>query len=246
MVEFTLVGHVHPTAKSFTLTFPFGLEFSDLGLTIEPVIQNGQVSVVCQAPAFDPGHLNLALLVVRAKVGGIVSLYTVGTGDHYSLHIDSVVPPGATAKGLLNLSNPDLAALCTAFNPHGNMTEIFEIVLTDDLVMTIINDAAMAITQALYQPIACGRVLDGIRNHIAPGIEKREGWKRVHAALNLTPDYARFVSDKATKPRHREAHSFGDREVGDCLRRTWIILDRFLHHLKRGKAPLSAPEFPLL
>ena len=250
MISFKLLGHVFPSHKGLSFTYPYAMNAEKFGLRYSFQIIQGRVEVEIEAEQFDPDTINIALLIMRTQLAAVVSLYVFATGDPYTLHFDKVIPPGSTEEHVLDLSNPDLAALCTAFDPHGAMVGILDIVLLDPELMNIVNDAAMALTTNLYQPIACGRALDGIRNYITPEsgekAKQKQGWQRMSEQLNLSDDYARRVNETAHKPRHRAPHDFEDVVIPDVLRRTWTITNRFLIWCQRGQTRLTAPEFPLL
>jgi hypothetical protein len=74
------------------------------------------------------------------------------------------------------------------------------LIMHDYKLIQIFSDLNMILTRVQYQPIGCGRVLDGIRNYLAPeSAEKgkaRQGFEKVGSFLNFSPDYGTFVPEK--------------------------------------------------
>lgn len=253
MVEFFLLGHVYPMEKEFTFTEPPpGVGLVKFGLEISPRIERGLVEVHCKAQAFDANTLFTALLVARSQLGAVISLYTFATGDPYTLHFDGyrLSDDPVTAKRLFTNLNPDLAPLVTAFDAPGASQKAMALVITNPRVADIVNDIAMAVTGNNYQPIACGRAMDGIRNYLFPesddGKKTKQGFEKVATLLNISTDYGTIITETARKPRHRGENDFADEIIPIVVRRAWEITNRFLAYELGGKIPLKEPEFPHL
>jgi|GEM_PF-3685006 len=248
MVEFSVFGFVVPRHVDFTLHYPRTIHWEgpDLTVAYNVKITASAVEVVCRTDAFSPQILNLALIALRIHLGGLLGLYSFGTGNPYSVILDRVQPPGAAEPLHIDIDNPRLSALCTAFDPNGSIVDLIDFVMADHHLMGIFIDLTMALNTAQYQPIACGRALDGVRNYLAPNAEPIVGWRVVQRALNASSGYLQYVTKRASKPRHRERHSFEDGEIAECMNRAWTVTNRLLLYCLRGKTTLAAPEFPLL
>lgn len=249
MIEFSLFGSVHPLHYMFTLngSEPLRWEGPDIAITFRPIIKRGHIEMICVADEYTPQILKAAHLGARVLLDGIINLHAFTSGTAYTVVLDAVQEPGSPVCKRLDATNPALVELCTSFTQSAeDSSKVWYMVMQDFDLMQILQDAIWAIGLPQYQPIGCGRVLDGIRNYIAPDVDVKAGWKSVHAALNVSEAYASFVGDRAKKPRHREKNNLTSEEVAQMLRHTWTIVDRFLIYCRRGKVALSAPEFPLL
>lgn len=256
MVEFTLWGRVLPkwlSTLSFVAPFTVGHVGGDAGdgtreYTIS--IDDGAISVrakVSYAENLTPALLGYAYIEACELIGGLLGGLAFASGLPYASVFDEVEIDGQRQD--LMLTNPELAQIATALTVEDNVPAL-HILMADPRLIQIFGDLNLAIARTQYQPIACGRVIDGIRNYLAPwSAEKgkqKQGFEEVANLLNFDYAYGRSITEAAIKPRHREAHEFEDGEVAVIIRRTWHITNRFLEYLKRGRTPLTAPEFPLL
>lgn len=237
---------------TLSLVAPFTLGAETNGeqkeFTIE--IEHGLISVTVKAPtasALTPRLVSIARIEASEIVSGLLGALSFASGLPYGSVFDEVAFGAETRD--LELFNPHLAEIATAITVDDNVVAL-ELIMHDYQLIQIFGDLNLALTRVQYQPIACGRVLDGIRNYLAPeSAEKgrqKAGFEKISGLLNFSYDYGRFITEAAIKPRHREWRDFADGEVGEVIRRTWTITNRLLEYLRRGRAPLSAPEFPLL
>lgn len=127
-----------------------------------------------------------------------------------------------------------------------DLRAIANIVITDPSLFRALQDIIECITIPHVATVNCGRIIDGIRRQIAPGLGAKQGWPAMHKALNVSQKYQEYISEISTGPRHADPAFVSGQITAEVVKRTWIIMDRYLEYRKRGKAILTAPEFPEL
>jgi hypothetical protein len=112
--------------------------------------------------------------------------------------------------------------------------------------MHAMGDLADTVTRINVQPVNCGRVMDSLRKIVAPSLAPAAGWRVLHGIVNCDDKYLRFVTDLSTNPRHGDRSMIAGAPAWEAVRRTSIVMNRFLEYRKRGSQHLPLTEFPLL
>jgi hypothetical protein len=216
-------------------------------------VTNSVVEVVCDLPHYD--HADDVLrnrLYIRAydKARAALNLVSFALGRPQLLLLETFVLPDGT-QGPVVFDDPGLAALCTMYQINapagdGRFDDIYKLVLGDNELFLALDDLIMAITMPHVAAINCGRVLDGIRRMIAPGVPTKNGWAAMQTALNIDPQYQRFISNTSADPRHADRSFIPGETATDIVTRTWTIMNRFIAYKKGGGTQLTPPEYPLL
>jgi hypothetical protein len=119
-------------------------------------------------------------------------------------------------------------------------------VITDPPLFRALQDMIECLTIPHVAAVNCGRIVDGIRRQIAPALVAKQGWAAMQKALNISRSYQEYISGISTGPRHADPSFIPGSTNIDIVRRTWIILDRYLEYKKRGETILTPPDFPEL
>lgn len=244
------IGFVHP--KSWHISAPYSPEITwdepDLNFKAKFSVQimDSKVTVKCEVPKFDLAQLDLLLVRALDQARIPVNLAAFANGVALVVLFDSVrLPDGAEKK--LSPVNPDLAKLCTAFKVSDNsFIEMYNIALSKPDLFLALGDLIEAITHPHMASINCGRVIDGIRRIVAPGLDAKAGWAKMHSALNVARPYQEWISKLSTNPRHADRTFIPGADATQAVERTWNIMNRLFEYLKRGAVPLTALEFPEL
>lgn len=95
--------------------------------------------------------------------------------------------------------------------------------------------------------VNCARAVEGIRHLIAGEGERPEvAWPLMRESLNVDRAYLEFITSSSTKNRHGHREMLKSLTAREIMKRSWILMDRYLHFLKRSGVPLTEPEFPML
>jgi hypothetical protein len=65
-------------------------------------------------------------------------------------------------------------------------------------------------------------------------------------SLNIDQPYLEFITEHSKGPRHGDVKGSTFSATRETIKRSWIVMNRFLEFRKRGNRPLSLSEFPLL
>lgn len=240
-VSFTDIPQVKWVWEEENITFDFAVR-----------IINSQVEVECKLDRYQDNYMveihRRAFDLARA----CVNVAAFGTGFGITVFFEQFVGPNGIPSALV-FTNPHLAPECTAFkmNPvtleeKRNLEVILALVMREPAVFMALNDLIEAVSVPHMVPTNCGRILDGLRKLVTPGIEPKQGWPIFQKTIQADEPYLSFISEHSKKPRHGEHIRIDGPTTTEIARRTWIIMNRFLEFRKRGNLPLPLAEFPLL
>jgi len=249
------LGRVLPPVAKITVGYDPTIQWKEPALLdFEPSfvvhIKDSNVDVECQLDAFRLdryiGLYTRAFDLARAAV----DLVALSTGFSLTVSFETFVYPDGKHDPIL-FSNPVLGALCTAFqvgtSAGKDFDAVYKIVVGDFQIFMALRDLIDANTLPHIGVINCGRVLDGIKRMISP-TEKNQprAWAAMQTALNISQPYQQWVTDLSANPRHADRSHITGVDTTEALTRTWRVMNRFLEYKKRGNAPLTAPDFPVL
>jgi len=229
-------------------------EWTEEGLTLGFIVRivKSQIEVECTLDRYQ--DLYLAELYRRAfdLARACVNVAAFGTGFGIAVFFDSFIGPDGTTSSLV-FPNPHLVSECTAFkmNPvtleeKKDLETILALVMKEPALFMALNDLIQAVSTPHMTPANCGRVLDGLRKLVAPGMEPKQGWPIFQISIQADEPYLAFISNHSKNPRHGEHTRVDGPTTIEIAKRTWIIMNRFLEFRKRGNRPLPLAEFPLL
>lgn len=262
MAIFRFTGRVLPASTNFTMDGPFNAHWEDSG--IDPLVKfvmdaslritKGVVEVHCESNLFGnqnyDAHVHLRAMDVTRT---FVDSYAYARALGLSVILETVVKPDGI-KYNIEEKRPDLADLVTAFGPvsshgHGgiNAAGMMPIIFNDLMIRVALNDLVSSLTQPEYATINCGRAIEAIRVSMTPGSgDRKQGWPAMRDNLNLHQDYLTFITDQSKGPRHGDMRGIAFADIRETVRRSWIVMNRFLEYKKRGDKQLPLTDFPLL
>jgi hypothetical protein len=194
------------------------------------------------------GQVNLrAFDTARAIVDSFA--YAAGLGP--TVVLDNVTKPDGI-KYDIREKRPDLAALVTAFHSGPEDTSIelasmLPIVFSDTLVFMALNDLVASISLPHHAPVNCGRVIEAIRELMTPlNGDRKQAWLAMRDSLNIDQGYLEFITNQSKGPGHGDRRSVTYPSFQETIKRSWIVMNRFLEFRKRGNQRLPLGEFPPL
>jgi hypothetical protein len=257
VAKITFKGRVLPEVVKISLsdipTVSWQWPEANLAIGLSVRVNNSIVEVTCDVPHYKSDYLGelhrRAFDVARACVN--LGAFSTGLGL-IVIFEEYVLPDGAHSKILLNTS-PDVLAQVTAFKipaVTADERKLFEQVLTlvvrEPALFMALNDLAETITVPHATAVNCGRVLDAVRNMVAPGAEPKKGWPILRDMLRVDEAYVIFISENSKTHRHGDRTRIDGPTTLEIQKRTWSIMNRFLEFRKQGNQQLPLAEFPLL
>jgi hypothetical protein len=257
MGNFKFIGRVLPPVEDFTLVGTVSAKWvNEISPSLKQEVETSLsitksvVCVDCESNLFGTddydGHVDLyANDLARA----VVNSYAFAKGLGLSVLLETVVKPDGIKYNIRN-TRPELEPLVTAMHSSADggvdIHEVFPIVLKDPTISVALNDLISSLTQGQEAPVKCGRAVDAIRHSMAPANDRAKGWQAMRENLNLTEDYLKFVTEQSKGPRHGNVLGTTWVDGHEAVKRSWIVMNRFLEFKKRGNQRLPVVEFPLL
>lgn len=207
-------------------------------------IVEGYIGVECELDQFTEELLSpLSLRVIEiARVA--VDLVSFQSGYGFFIYIDKYIRENGEEITLM-MKKPFLASLCTAYSAD-DFKEIFDMVVYDPNLFMALNDLVVASSVGRQAPTNCARAIEGIRNLIAPMKSDTGSWGMMKAALNVSEDYLRYITDLSKDHRHGKRIWMPSEPLEATVRRSWKVMNRYLILRKRQLDSLPLSEFPLL
>jgi hypothetical protein len=229
--------------------------FSEIALDFKASIcvriAESMVDVECQMDPYRQDQYVLLYIRAYDQARAAIDLVSFASGIGQFLVFDSFIDREGKSWPV-RLVDPNFGNLSTAFRVNTppsdhSFHEVYTLVVTDYEFFMALRDLMDAFAIPHSTSINCGRVLDGIKRMISPGVtEPRRAWAGMQAALNISRSYQQWITDMSANPRHADRSYIAGADTTEILKRTWIIMNRFMEYRKRGNIPLLAPDFPTL
>jgi hypothetical protein len=257
MPTVSFIGRVLPATVQISYTdIPKpAWEWTEENLKIEFKIQikESRVQVDCLVDQYKDDYMGELHRRSFELARACVNVAAFGTGYGLYLIFEQFIRPDGVVTQLLFTSPPDFVAECTAFKlpsataqEKQTMEQVLAIAMDPALSM-LLNDLIQCLSVPNIAPVNCGRVLDGLRKLVVPGMnDPKAEWPIFRAAMRVDENYTQFVSEHSKNPRHGQHMRIDGPTTIEIHRRAWVIMNRFLEYRKRGSQPLPATEFPLL
>jgi len=248
-------GRVLPTALQINISglSPFSSQELATGETMQlrVAVVESLVTVEVEVSQFSVGD-DISIMHTRAThvARSVLDCFAFANGFGLIVFLDEIDDGDGVFKKI-RLEQKELAAHFTAFKRADGSIDydaMHRLVATDPDLSLAINDLIMAVAIPGHIAINCGRAIEAIRKIIVPVDPKRtEGWKELRRVLQLEQSYVEFITAASTNPRHgSERYLPSQIAHQEMMKRTWIIMNRFLEYKKRGDQQLPVADFPIL
>jgi hypothetical protein len=210
-------------------------------------INSSAVDVECELSRFseDPDFLKTVYKPAFDLTQAIVSLIGFQTGYGLMVFFEYIIGPDGV-RHYFCVKNNELPKLCTAFSVASGFPEVLRIVLTDTSLFIALNELNESLTLTHHAIPSCARCIERLRTNMCPGLERKKAWVQFGDNLQISKTYLDLITDYSKGPRHGDPEYIPENIVAEVMRRSWIIVNRFLEYRKRGSSKLPASEFPLL
>ncbi len=177
-------------------------------------------------------------------VRNAVDLYCFQTGRVIHVDLQCFVNPKGENVYMM-FEHKSLASRCKAFDPVF-MRNLYLMAATEQETFFALYDLVVAISIPEQAASNCAKVLETIRNVLAPDENEKTGWKVLQETLNADGQYLKYITETSKRPRHGHRAYIPPSILMKSLQRTWTIMDRLLEYKKRSAGPLPVSEFSLL
>jgi hypothetical protein len=241
-----MFGQVIPKHADLTIlpfrNISFDLTEHDLRFSFSASIVHSEIKVEVDINRLGPNENMHAHSLILDFLQSAVNLVCFERGTLLLPVIEGVELPDGKIQPLL-VFLPALAPLCTAFT---NADAPFRETSTSPL-RWVMRDLISALQPDMVT-IGCARAIDGIRNLTSSTAETdRQAWAEMRQKLRMDEAFLRFISNSSRNHRHAKREPMGAETTVEVLTRSWTVMDRYLHFMKRGGVnSLPEDEFPLL
>lgn len=226
---------------------------NNLDITFTISVQNSIVTVDCDVSRFDPALITAIYMRAFDLARATVDLVAFNSGWGLVVIFETVTSPTGETK-FFGSYDPSLAALCTAYQmgvkartiEENDFHAVLTAVTTDWRIFRALRHLIEANTLPHEAPTHCARAIEALRHIIAPNEEPKQQWPKLRAALNISEDYLKMITDVSTGPRHGDPTHIVGTTTREITHRAWRIMNRFFEYKKRNKGALPLAEFPLL
>jgi hypothetical protein len=244
------MGHIHPTACKISLPDHPVAQWSDpnidLNITFRTTVENGIISIECEANRFNMQEHKIFLTKMAYDLGRTtVDLIAFKNGAGLLFLLDTLIDENEREWELVD-REPDLAAIATSLKDPG-FDQIHKILLTNLKLALVLRALIEGMTFFNDAPQAASTGVEGIREYFVPAAGKKEhGWEPMRENLRVSKEYLVSITNAARGPRHGDYTYISGDVTNVVTKRAWIVMNRFFEYLKRGENQLPLPEFPVL
>jgi hypothetical protein len=219
-------------------------------MTITTKIDASVVDIEFVVKNFDEKDIPALMMKAWDLARAAVDLWCLKAGWGLGVVIDSIVKPDGTSGTLLS-KNESLGALVTALDGStpgiNNYDACYRLLVKEPPLFMALNDLIVSITLPHVATVNCARAIEGLRVLMAPAAtDRKHAWPILQGNLNIDREYREYVTDISTGPRHGDRTFTPGTVVTETVKRSWIIMNRFLEYRKRGNQALPLAEFPLM
>jgi hypothetical protein len=248
-------GRVLPSALQITIEGLSPLISKEVGtgeiMQLSVKVIESRISVECAVDHYGPGD-DISIMHTRAThvARAILDCFAFANGFGLIVFLDEMEDVDGIVRKVL-LRHDELPAYFTAFRNADASVDydaMYRLILTDPNLSLAINDLIVAVTVPAHIAINCARSIEALRNILVPEESKRkQGWAELREALRLEKSYIEFITTASTGPRHGTERYLPTQDIHkEVMKRSWVIMNRFLEYRKRGNQLLPLVEFPVL
>jgi hypothetical protein len=175
-----------------------------------------------------------------------VDAYGYLTGRGYDVEITSAIN-NEGVQTVFGVDVPELEKTASE-RPVEFHELVTELIHKSQHLGNALADLRESIRSPIDTGLFCYRAVESIRQQfVQPGESKdNKSWERLRQALAVEESFIKSIKLFADDPRHGKTPYISGPERVDCMKRAWVIVDRFCLYLQRGAKDLDAAEFKTL
>jgi hypothetical protein len=256
MAKYIFHGTVLPVFMEFTMIGSLTAHWEDeIGGPVKQImdaslsITKGVITIVCESNLFGTGNYDGNVdLKANYLAKGVLNCYGFAKGMILRAVLESVIKPDGI-KYNIKAHRPDLEPLVTTLHSSSDgavdIHPVLSTVMTNPTIFVAVKDLVEGIS-ATETPVNCARAIEAIRESMSSANDRKMGWRMMRENLNVSQKFLELITDTSKGPRHGAVLGISFAVVNETLRRSWILMNRFLEFKKRGDKKLPLSEFPLL
>jgi hypothetical protein len=208
-------------------------------------IVQSDITITCDTNKFSRDDTFPLILYMQEVLAFLMDIYAFSSAVPVTATINSIVTPEGQ-QFVIDETVESLRPLNTACKDD-SLQQMLDL-LTKNNAIYVLGDLVSGIRSHQLASINCSRTVDGIRYLIADAsLNENQQWQQMRSKLRIERDYIQYISDISKDYRHANYRPVSQHVVMDILERTWTIMDRYLHYLKRGATDaLPEAQFPNL
>jgi hypothetical protein len=226
---------------------PFTHEVSK-GVRVSHVARVDQnlISVVSTVGEFKDDYLSEICKGAIDAVRTAVDMVSYASGMGWVTQLDFVVLPDGRLSPI-GWDMRDIAGICTAYKINSNdprdlkdFKSFYGTALKYPALSMAFADLIQAGTGFHIAAQNCGRVVDALRRLLASANpeSRDDSWKLLRDVIKSDRAYLDFIMNLSKGPRHGDRTPVSGAENLECVKRTWIVMNRYLEYIKRDCQPL--------
>jgi len=250
MAKISFLGKVLPDVFLVTSSLPtvtFNSPDTGVKVQLDIKILDSAITIDCEIDNYKPSDLVYIYIRAFDLVRAAVNIFAFAKGTGFTVIIDKCIDDKGAVTSYVPIDN-SLTSLCTAIdiNSPTGYDEAFKLIGLDPNLFMALDDLIVSITLPHHSAVNCARAIEGIRQMIEPDNSGKPKWDKMHSALKTTKKYVDLITDSSKFPRHGNRIRIEGDVTQEIVKRSWIIMNRFLEYRKRGNTPLPELEFPIL
>lgn len=244
------IGRILPDAIRVSIPFrPIVKWEEELGLVFNFKfnITESNIDIECELPKYQPEMLVPLYMRAFDLCRAQVDLVAFKSGVALTVFLDKLIDPQGIQTSLVGQNN-ELSDLCNAFELDIGFDEICTQVMQSQSLFMALRDLVSSISLPHVSVVDCARAMERLKHHLVSNsrLHDSEAWQQFRTILRIDKAYIKFITDHSVNSRHgRPIHISGEITT-EVIRRSWIIMNRYLNYLKNGKIPLSENDYPIL
>ncbi len=229
----------------------FEMREASLDLSIRYTVADSTFDVEGELSEYKDELASFYIDRAHELVRTVVDMYSFATGTGLTCFTDTFISPDGVIRPILP-ERAFLRELCTAVDisrvsDKQDLIRTLLVLTADSQIFMALNDLIVAISVPRIADINCGRAIEAIRHVMTPdGVDRSLGWAIMRNRLNLGKKYVSVITDSSQAGRHGDRTEPGAVPINEILKRSWIIMNRFLEYKKGADNPLPVQNYPLL
>jgi|SRR5580658_1716005 hypothetical protein len=256
MATFRFAGRVFPVFNDFTMIGSVSTHWED---EIEPAVKlimdasvsinRGIIEVVCESNLSRSDNYDGQVDWRAGRLArSVVNSYAFAKAIYLEAILETVVKPDGI-KYNIQARRPELEPLVTALHVGSDggvdIKPLLLLALRDPTIFVALKDLVGSM-DAHETLVNCARAVEGIRESMTPASDRKQAWQLMRDNLNVSQNFLEAITDHSKGPRHGDVSNVKFGAVHETIRRSWIVMNRFLEFKKRGDNKLPLLDFPLL
>lgn len=250
MIKVTFFGSILPQTMLFSVPFIAQYKFDDpdssVHVTMRLGITNSIVTAECDLS--EDSHCAFTYAYVRAvdMARAITDVMAFKLGEGLIVILDKFSDERNPEIQSIRINDPELSPLCHSLDSDERFQQVCAAVCSNSALTLALTDLLAANMNLHLATINCARAVEGIRHIISPGADPNTSWESLRRNLRIDRGYLMLITDNSKKHRHGDRVRIGSATIKEIMKRSWIIMDRFIEFSLRGSLELQEAEFPTL